>query len=86
MILLLTTVLFAGSALLALGAVAASVSRYGSTALALPGQLRECRQVQEVHVRTVRMEVRRTSAKIYRPDFKRKLRELSPQPPLRDAA
>ncbi len=86
MTLLLVTLLFTASAALAIGAIAASVSRYGATALALPHQLRDCSQVQEVRVTTRRIEPWRKSATILRPDFKRKLRVQPEQPPLRAAA
>jgi hypothetical protein len=83
MTVLLVTLLFTGAAALAVGAIGASVSYYGRAALALPQQLRDCSEVQEVRVTNRRIEPYRATAKIYRPDFKRKLRE---QPPLRAAA
>jgi hypothetical protein len=86
MTVLIVTLLFTGSAALAFGAIAASVSRYGAAALALPQQLSECSQVQEVRVTIRQIEPWRKSATILRPDFKRKLRAQPEQPSLRAAA
>jgi hypothetical protein len=81
--------LFAGTAFLAIGAMAVSWKQYGPAALAIRGQLRECSPTREVRYRIIEMKVQpaalnsapATSAKIYRPRF----RPVA-QPALRAAA
>ncbi len=61
--------LFAASAALAIGTMAASWRRHGAAAMALRGELAGCGASRELRYRVTELKAGAATAKIFRPDF-----------------
>ncbi len=89
MITLALTPLFATAGLFAIGAIAASIHRYGPTALGLRRMIAECPETREIRITVTEVfsEQRKTAARILRPEFGVRPAARLPEPaPLRAAA